>query len=205
MFHQGSILLTVVVSIVASLPDPLNLAKLPEIPSITKPTPLPKTDAKIPKAPQGILKRIAVKVNRPVSLQDLERRMNRLEAVLKLDGMIQVVGDKMIASSGKEVDFAASNSTCNYVGGRIATPMNEAENSAVLEFAKKYNRYVYLGMREGPIPGKFNYLNGVPAVYTHWRKGEPSGRGTEGCVEMYTDGQWNDKACNQQRLTVCEL
>ncbi|XP_075698905.1 pulmonary surfactant-associated protein A-like [Rhinoderma darwinii] len=141
----------------------------------------------------------------PFQLQDLNRRISRLEAVLKLEGGIQMVGDKMMASNGKEVDFATSKSTCSDVGGQIVTPMNEAENTAVLEFVKKYNRYAYLGMREGPAPGIFNYLNGVPAVYTHWGKGEPSGKGKEGCVEMYTDGRWNDKACNQKRLTVCEL
>ncbi|KAM4031381.1 uncharacterized protein ACNLHF_018846 [Anomaloglossus baeobatrachus] len=141
----------------------------------------------------------------PNELQDLNRRISRLEAVFKLEGKIQLVGDKMMATNGKEEDFATSNSTCKGLGGGIVTPMNEAENNAVLEFLKKYNRYAYMGIKQGPIPGVFNYLNGVPIVYTRWRKGEPSGKGTEGCVEMYTDGQWNDKACNQKRLTVCEL
>ncbi|XP_056386940.1 pulmonary surfactant-associated protein A-like isoform X2 [Hyla sarda] len=138
-------------------------------------------------------------------LQDLNRRISRLERVLKLEGRIQMVGNKMIATSGNEADFATSNSTCNDVGGRIVTPTNEVENAAVLTFVKKYNRYAYLGMRGSSVPGIFNYLNGIPAVYTHWRKGEPSGKATEGCIEMYTDGQWNDKTCNQNRLTICEF
>ncbi|XP_069837962.1 pulmonary surfactant-associated protein A2-like [Dendropsophus ebraccatus] len=147
----------------------------------------------------------AVGASSTTELVDLIRRINVLEAVLKLEGRIQMVGDKTIATSGNEVDFAKSNSTCNDVGGRIATPMNEAENAAVLAFVKKHNRYAYLGMREGLLPGTFNYMNGVPAIYTRWRNGEPSGKGTEGCVEMYTDGQWNDKSCNQKRLTICEF
>lgn len=137
--------------------------------------------------------------------QDLNHRVQRLESVLKLEGRIQVVGNKMMATSGKEVDYATSKSICNAVNGQIATPKSEAENTAVLAFAKKYNRYTYLGMREGPIPGVFRYQNGVPAIYTRWRKGEPNGKGKENCVHMYTDGQWNDKACNQKGLTVCEL
>ncbi|CAJ0967139.1 unnamed protein product [Ranitomeya imitator] len=111
----------------------------------------------------------------------------------------------MMATNGKEEDFATSNSSCNLIGGRIVSPMNEAENSAALEIVKKYNRYAYVGVIGGPVPGTFNYLNGAPVVFTNWRKGEPSGKGTEGCTEMYTDGQWNDKACNQKRLTVCEM
>ncbi|XP_069611075.1 pulmonary surfactant-associated protein A2-like [Ranitomeya imitator] len=229
MFYYGSLLLTVVVSMVACLPDPLNLAKVPEIPSITKPISPPKVDANIPKPTGGTLKKIGLKGvpvigNKPAQWQDLQRRVSRLEAVsfsnvlevfpfvtsyrnyiLKLEGRIQVVGDKMIATSGKEVDFATSNLTCNLIGGRIVSPMNEAENSAALEIVKKYNRYAYVGVIGGPVPGAFNYLNGAPVVFTRWRKGEPSGKGTEGCTEMYTDGQWNDKACNYKRLTVCEL
>ncbi|XP_077113321.1 pulmonary surfactant-associated protein A2-like isoform X1 [Ranitomeya variabilis] len=141
----------------------------------------------------------------PSELQNLNHRISRLEAVLKLEGRIQLVGDKMMATNGKEEDFATSNSSCNLIGGRIVTPMNEAENSAALVFVKKYNSYAFLGMTQGPVPGAFCYLNGTPVVFTHWRKGEPSGKGTEGCTEMYTDGQWNDKACNYKRLTICEI
>ncbi|CAJ0964713.1 unnamed protein product [Ranitomeya imitator] len=120
--------------------------------------------------------------------------------ILKLEGRIQVVGGKMMATSGKEADFATSKSKCKSVGGQIVTPKSEAENNAVLTFVKKYNRNTYLGM-----PGVFTYQNGNPAVYTRWRKGEPSGKGKQNCTEMYIDGQWNYKACNQKRLTVCEL
>ncbi|XP_040293824.1 pulmonary surfactant-associated protein A-like isoform X1 [Bufo bufo] len=141
----------------------------------------------------------------PIQMQELHHRISRLEAILKFEGRIQMVGNKIIATNGKEVYFATSNSTCNDVGGQIVTPMNEEENAAVLELVKKYNRYAYLGMTEGPIPGIFNYLNGASMVYTNWRENEPTGKGTEGCVEMYTDGQWNDKACNQKRLTICEF
>ncbi|XP_071986620.1 uncharacterized protein [Engystomops pustulosus] len=137
-------------------------------------------------------------------LKSLSHNVSRMEAVLKLEGRIQVVGDKMMATSGKEVDFVTSKSACKAVGGIIATPRNEAENIAVLAFVKKYKRYAYLG-KEGSVPGNFKYLNRVPAVYTRWRKGEPREQAQETCIEMYTDGQWNTKACNQKRLTVCEL
>ncbi|XP_073431017.1 uncharacterized protein [Dendrobates tinctorius] len=139
----------------------------------------------------------------PSDMQKLNHRISRLEAVLKLEGRIQLVGDKMMATNGKEEDFATSNSSCNVVGGQIVSPMNEAENSAALEFVKKYNRNAYLAIIEGPVPGAFNYLNGAPIAFSRWSKGEPSGKGT--CTEMYTNGQWNNKACNYKRLTICEI
>nr|DBA15424.1 TPA: hypothetical protein GDO54_004637 [Pyxicephalus adspersus] len=126
-------------------------------------------------------------------------------SVLLLQGKIQEVGNKILATNGKEVDFETSKTTCTDIGGKIATPMDEAENNAILNILKEYNRYAYLGIQEGPTPGEFHYLDGYHLNYTHWRKSEPSGKGKENCVEMYTDGTWNDKACNQKRLTVCEF
>ncbi|NXS42440.1 SFTPA protein, partial [Balaeniceps rex] len=43
------------------------------------------------------------------------------------------------------------------------------------------------------------------AILGIWRRYEPNGKGTEKCVEMYTDGSWNDKKCNLYRLTICEF
>ncbi|XP_077113322.1 pulmonary surfactant-associated protein A2-like isoform X2 [Ranitomeya variabilis] len=209
MFCHGSLLLTVVVGLASSFPQLFGSGKLPLVENIPIPLP-PKVDAEIPSVSWGILDKIGLTGSpavggSPSELQNLNHRISRLEAVLKLEGRIQLVGDKMMATNGKEEDFATSNSSCNLIGGRIVTPMNEAENSAALVFVKKYNSYAFLGMTQGPVPGAFCYLNGTPVVFTHWRKGEPSGKGTEGCTEMYTDGQWNDKACNYKRLTICEI
>ncbi|KAM4030346.1 pulmonary surfactant-associated protein A-like [Anomaloglossus baeobatrachus] len=138
-------------------------------------------------------------------LVHMNKRIKKLEGVLFLDGKIQHVEDKILATNGKEVDFKTSKATCENVGGSIATPMNAAENSAILTILKLHNRYAYLGIIEGETPGDFQDLGGQHVNYTNWRKNEPSGKGKENCVEMFTDGTWNDKACNQNRLTVCEF
>ncbi|XP_077113318.1 uncharacterized protein LOC143768559 [Ranitomeya variabilis] len=190
-----------------SVKDKAEIAELPEIPAInTQPNIIPKVNLPIAKEDLVVNVATADKPNLPGTTKfgisetsqwnDVYHRINRLEAVLKLEERIQVVGGKMMATSGKEADFATSKSKCKSVGGRIVTPKSEAENNAVLTFVKKYNRQTYLGMEEG---------RGNPAVYTRWGKGEPSGKGKQNCTEMYIDGQWNSKACNQKRLTVCEL
>ncbi|KAM3913597.1 uncharacterized protein RB166_018851 [Leptodactylus fuscus] len=140
-----------------------------------------------------------------LQLADINYHIKKLLGVLLLDGKVQHVGDKILATNGKEVDFKTSKATCEDVGGSIATPMNEAENRAMLTILKQYNRYAYLGIIEGATPGDFHYLDGHHVNYTNWRKNEPGGKGKENCIEMYTDGTWNDKACNQYRLTVCEF
>uniref|UniRef100_A0A8C8AXC1 C-type lectin domain-containing protein n=1 Tax=Otus sunia TaxID=257818 RepID=A0A8C8AXC1_9STRI len=125
--------------------------------------------------------------------------------VLALNGKIIEVGEKILASNGKEVDFASALESCEEAGGTLATPTNEEENEAILGIVKKYNRYAYLGIKEGETSGQFTYMNGIPLNYTKWHPREPNGKGIEKCVEMYTDGSWNDKRCNLYRLTICEF
>ncbi|XP_054238562.1 pulmonary surfactant-associated protein A-like [Indicator indicator] len=136
---------------------------------------------------------------------NLKHRLSRLEGVLTLNGKIRKVGDKIFASNGKKVDFTSALGSCEEAGGTLATPMNEEENKAVLSIVKQYNQYAYLGIKEGETPSQFKYINSMPLTYSKWHQYEPNGKGTEKCVEMYTDGSWNDKKCNFYRLTICEF
>ncbi|XP_067996053.1 pulmonary surfactant-associated protein A-like isoform X2 [Melanerpes formicivorus] len=139
----------------------------------------------------------------PVS--QLEHRISRLEGVLHLEKMITTAGGKIFATNGKKADFHATVKECQEAGGSIATPTNPSENDAILYFVKSYNTYAYLGIKESLIPSKFQFLDGTKLSYTNWHSKEPSGKGEEECVEMYTDGTWNDKRCNQNRLIVCQF
>ncbi|NWY68335.1 SFTPA protein, partial [Erithacus rubecula] len=126
-------------------------------------------------------------------------------SALTLNGQIRKVGQKIFASNGKRADFATSLRTCEQFGGTLATPKNEAENKAIMDIVKQYNQYAYLGIREGETPGQFKYINGMPLDYSNWHQNKPDGKGKEKCVEMYTDGTWNDRSCNVNRLTICEF
>uniref|UniRef100_A0A8C0J1W4 C-type lectin domain-containing protein n=1 Tax=Chelonoidis abingdonii TaxID=106734 RepID=A0A8C0J1W4_CHEAB len=95
--------------------------------------------------------------------------------------------------------------SCEHAGGSITTPKNQEENDAILAIVKQFNKYAYLGIRESDVPGEFQYLDGKPLNYTNWHAHEPNGKGGENCVEMYTDGSWNDRKCDQYRLTICEF
>ncbi|NWX23582.1 SFPA2 protein, partial [Aegotheles bennettii] len=124
---------------------------------------------------------------------------------LDFNGIIRKAGKKIFASNGKQVDFASALQSCEEAGGTLATPTNEEENKAILDIVKQHNRYAYLGIKEGETPGQFKCINGTPLNYTKWHRNEPNGKGTEKCVEMYTDGSWNDRKCNLNRLTICEF
>ncbi|XP_059707235.1 pulmonary surfactant-associated protein A-like [Haemorhous mexicanus] len=139
------------------------------------------------------------------ALAHLKHRLFQLEAVLALNGKIRKVGDKILASNGKKVDFASALQSCEEAGGTLAAPRNEEENKAVMDIVKEYNQYAYLGIRKGETSGQVKYLDGMPLSYSNWHQHEPNGKGKEKCVEMYTDGTWNDKKCNMYRLTICEF
>ncbi|NXA85430.1 SFTPA protein, partial [Melanocharis versteri] len=126
-------------------------------------------------------------------------------SVLVLNGKIRKVGGKMLASNGKKVDFASALQSCEEAGGTLAAPKNEEENKAITDIVKQYNQYAYLGIRKGEASGQFKYINGTPLNYSNWHQQEPNGKGKEKCVEMYTDGTWNDEKCNLYRLTICEF
>lgn len=126
-------------------------------------------------------------------------------AALSLNGKIIVAGDKLFATAEKAVDFDETVRICRAAHGSIATPTNKKENDAIMSFVNQFNIYAYLGITEGHVPGEFHFLNGTPLNFTNWYEGEPKGKGTEKCVEMYPDGSWNDKLCDKYRLAVCEF
>ncbi|KFV59184.1 Pulmonary surfactant-associated protein A, partial [Tyto alba] len=124
--------------------------------------------------------------------------------VLHLEKMITASGGKIFATNEeKKADFYIRLKKCKEFGGSIASPRNPGENYTILYFVKSCNTYAYLGIKESLILNKFQFLGGTQVSYTNWNLNEPSGQGEEEFVEIYTDGTWNDKRCNQNHLIVC--
>ncbi|XP_034290613.1 pulmonary surfactant-associated protein A-like [Pantherophis guttatus] len=139
------------------------------------------------------------------NIKELQRRIARIERALTLDGKMAIAGDKLFASTGKTSMFGKTEVTCQEAHGSIAAPKNLNQNKAIQKIVQYYNSYAYLGIIESDEPGKFHFRNGDPLNFTNWYKNEPSGQGAEKCVEIYSDGTWNDKMCNNYRLAVCEF
>ncbi|XP_005565374.3 pulmonary surfactant-associated protein A2 isoform X3 [Macaca fascicularis] len=139
------------------------------------------------------------------TLHDFRHQILQTRGALSLQESILAVGGKVFSTNGQSATFDAIQEACARAGGHIAVPRNPEENEAIASFVKKYNTYAYVGLTEGPSPGDFRYSDETPVNYTNWYPGEPAGRGTEQCVEMYTDGRWNDRNCLYNRLTICEF
>lgn len=114
------------------------------------------------------------------------------------------VEQKMFISKGAEGNYESSKVACSHLGGQIASPRNAAENNALSKIAAKRGKRIYLGMNDMETEGVFRHLSGEQMQYSNWAPGEPNDE-HEDCIEMYTDGRWNDKRCTENRLIVCEL
>ncbi|XP_007478566.1 pulmonary surfactant-associated protein A-like [Monodelphis domestica] len=134
----------------------------------------------------------------------LEARLLKLSKALTLYGSMAELGGKFYVTTGQPSDFFMINKTCQEIGGAVATPKNKEENAAIMKLVVRHNTYAFLGLKEGII-GKFYYLDESPVKYTNWYSGRPDGQGQENCVEMYTDGTWNDRDCSKHRLGICEF
>ncbi|XP_044276256.1 pulmonary surfactant-associated protein D-like [Varanus komodoensis] len=153
-------------------------------------------------------------------LELLDRRINDLQAELKafqlsarqtqkaILGYIfpnsTRAGEKIFVSNGAEGDFETSKAVCSQLGGQIASPRNEEENSAILNLAAKHGRHVFLGMNDQETEGIFKHLNGDLMEYSNWAKNEPNGA-HEDCIELYMNGKWNDNVCTISRAIICEF
>ncbi|KAM6156688.1 pulmonary surfactant-associated protein D [Erethizon dorsatum] len=116
------------------------------------------------------------------------------------------VGDKIFKTVGSEKSFEGAQEMCSQSSGQMASPRSAAENAAVQELVTAQNKAAFLSMTDSKKEGTFVYPSGEPLVYSNWVPGEPNNNGgAENCVEMFTNGKWNDKACGEHRLVVCEF
>merc|ERR1711988_296818 len=92
---------------------------------------------------------------------------------------------------------------CRHHGGYLAI-INSAEEQ---EFVKTLmRRHLWIGLKKGD-DGKFYWRWGQKPTYTNWAPGEPNDPESyvlEDCVEMRTDGKWNNLQCRRRLGFLCK-
>ncbi|XP_053307078.1 collectin-46-like [Spea bombifrons] len=116
-------------------------------------------------------------------------------------------GNKIYVTNDLEGTYGEAVQICSRAGGQLASPRNRAENDAVLALALQKNKVKpFLGINDIQSQGTFRYLNGQVIGYSNWGDGEPNNYlEIEDCVEMYENGAWNDRKCDERRPVVCEF
>ena len=81
---------------------------------------------------------------------------------------------------------------------------SDEENEFVLNLVYKHapsTRQVWIGLKWDAQVSKFIWADNALPKYTNWLRGEPNGKASEPCSNMWTgkdhgaNGYWNDLAC----------
>ncbi|XP_069776687.1 collectin-10 isoform X5 [Narcine bancroftii] len=112
----------------------------------------------------------------------------------------------LIVKEGKNYNAALVH--CKTRGGSLAMPKDEETNSLIAAYVNKTGlSRVFIGVNDLEKEKQFMYTDSTPLQnYSHWRPGEPNNAfGGEDCVEMVSDGGWNDVECHLTIYFVCEF
>ena len=106
-------------------------------------------------------------------------------------------------------NFYEAQSFCNINGGKVFEPRNENFTKNLLDYAKNCAVIdeFWLGINDNSEEGNFVYSSDNSTIkFENWNEGEPNNaEDAENCVEVKTDGFWNDISCHGYKdLIVCE-
>ncbi|XP_073453309.1 pulmonary surfactant-associated protein D-like isoform X2 [Aquarana catesbeiana] len=114
-------------------------------------------------------------------------------------------GDKIYLSDGAQGNFTDARERCTDAGGQIASPKNADENEAVRSITNHYDVLAFLGINKLETDGTYRCPSGDAISYTNWKKDAPSNNQDTHCLELQRTGKWNDIACQNKRLIICEF
>ncbi|XP_077323740.1 collectin-46-like [Lithobates pipiens] len=114
-------------------------------------------------------------------------------------------GDKIYLSDGGLGNFTDAKKRCADAGGQIASPNNADENEAVRSITNHFDGLAFLGINELETDGTYRFPSGDAISYTNWKKDAPSNNQDTHCLELQRTGKWNDIACQNKRLIICEF
>ncbi|XP_040558152.1 mannose-binding lectin isoform X1 [Gallus gallus] len=134
----------------------------------------------------------------------LEDDLSRYKKALSLKDVVNI-GKKMFVSTGKKYNFEKGKSLCAKAGSVLASPRNEAENTALKDLIDPSSQ-AYIGISDAQTEGRFMYLSGGPLTYSNWKPGEPNNHKNEDCAVIEDSGKWNDLDCSNSNIfIICEL
>ncbi|XP_066304553.1 uncharacterized protein [Branchiostoma lanceolatum] len=106
----------------------------------------------------------------------------------------------------QELTWTQAENRCTQVGGHLASVRTGQEN----EFIRSHSaaRKIWIGLNDRGNEDTWRWTDSTGVGYLNWLNNQPDDAGnTEDCVEMYTNGRWNDNRCNNnnvKRDSVCK-
>ncbi|XP_018019797.1 mannose-binding protein C-like [Hyalella azteca] len=104
--------------------------------------------------------------------------------------------------------YELARTHCGNLGGYLAFPMDDQENSFIRQLVKA--QYAWLGGdmigRNGTFLTSGSAPEGArPIRQTFWNTGEPNNPINEQCIMMIGSGKWNDGSCGSSYNFVCQF
>lgn len=103
-----------------------------------------------------------------------------------------------------DLEFLEAEADCEGRGGHLAVITDETENAALTEWAGA--DVPYIGLTDLASEGVFLWVVDDTPSYLNWNSGEPNDSwGDEECVELGSNGRWNDTSCSSWKHYLCEI
>ena len=105
--------------------------------------------------------------------------------------------------------WQAARTYCQSKGGDLVKINSDEENEFVLNLVYKHapsTKQVWIGLKWDANLSKFVWADNALPKYINWKRGEPNGKASEPCGNMWTgqnngiNGYWNDLTCLNRSL-----
>ncbi|XP_078660072.1 uncharacterized protein LOC144904802 [Branchiostoma floridae x Branchiostoma belcheri] len=99
----------------------------------------------------------------------------------------------------QEQKWTQAESRCTQVGAHLASVRTAQEN----EFIRSHSaaRTIWIGLNDRGTEGTFKWTDNTGVGYLNWLPNQPDNAGNnEDCVELRTNGRWNDHQCNNNNV-----
>ncbi|KAK3585792.1 hypothetical protein CHS0354_010571 [Potamilus streckersoni] len=119
-----------------------------------------------------------------------------------------IFGSKcFLIRSTARYDFdTARNSCIQYGTGFTLASINSRleQMFLVLYMRETGGSSAFIGLNDLQENGRYDWLDNSPVSYINFRAGQPSLHARENCVEMFSDGTWNNLNCASLRGFICQ-
>ncbi|XP_053399913.1 perlucin-like protein [Mercenaria mercenaria] len=117
-------------------------------------------------------------------------------------------GNSCYLFSNDEEYWTGAFEMCRIVGGHLVEINDDTENKFIAAQASSTGRQYWLSLTDVVEEGNWVWMTSkMPMTYSNWNMGEPTASfhgDFEDCVDMYTNGKWNDVTCTTRKFYVCE-
>jgi hypothetical protein len=118
--------------------------------------------------------------------------------------ILSSVNNQCYTTTIESYSWTEARSQCEILGSVLATITSIELNNFIRSSFNQSSASLWIGYNDLNTEGDFLWESGQSASFTHWILEQPDNSGNENCVEMTSNGEWDDRSCNLTRVGICE-